>query len=190
MSLRSFATSLLLAAPLAACHTAPVANPRVTAVAKPAPAPVETPAPQPPAPIAPEVAAPIIEELIAEDPSCPMSVPETTVAFIETETGAALMFETSDVTEVRSRLDAIAFEHNKAGWTSDDGTVHASGGVQPIGEPTRLPVISTPSKATVETTGSGVRIDFAAEPGQLDRLRDEVRQQSIAMSGGRCSEPL
>lgn len=198
---RALIASLLFAAPLAACYNAPVAQRRVAKAEKPAPAPkltqVLVPSPEPvPVPVETEVAPTIVEDLIVEDTSCPMSVAETTVAVVETETGAALMFETAGVAEVQSRLDTIAMNHNKANqrpipdsedWGDRDDSIHASGGVsiEPSSHPLR---ITTPSQAVVETHGTGVRLVFTAEPQHIEQLREEIRAKAISMASGRCSD--
>jgi hypothetical protein len=193
----------LLLAPITACYAAPVAPRKVAKVEKPAPAPAPAPAPQPdPEPIAPEVAAPIVEELLPEDTRCPMAVEGTSVAFVETETGAALMFETPGVSEVQTRLEVIAMDHNKvhppgdagtavAGsedWGDRDDTIHASG-VATLQPSVRLPRVTTPSQATVEVNGTGVRLLYTAEPQLVEKLRDELRAQAIAMASGQCEAP-
>jgi hypothetical protein len=187
--IRSLILCLLLA-PLTACYAAPVAKPRVAKAEKPAPAP----APEP-APTNTELADPfaesavtedlITEEIVPEDPSCPMAVTGTSVAFLETETGAALVFETGDIAEVRTRLDAIAMDHNEANPSADATTVHASGGAT-YPKSTRVPRVTTPSQATVEITATGVRIFYTAEPQFIESLREELREQAITMAGGRC----
>ena len=182
-----------LLAPLAACYAAPVARPRVAEVEKPAPAPAPAPAPESTVladPFAEQMVSEelVTEEIVADDPTCPMSVAETTVAFLETETGAALVFETGAIDEVRSRVDTIAMDHNKThptGGAPDSGTVHASGGAT-YPPSTRVPRITTPSQATVELTGTGVRLFYTAEPQHIDALREELRAQAITMASGRC----
>ena len=49
----------------------------------------------------------------ADDPSCPVSVPGTSVNVEDTDTGAALVFVTTgDVAELRKRVTAMAQIHN------------------------------------------------------------------------------
>ena len=184
-------------APLTACYAAPVAKRRVAQAEKPAPAPA--PAPAPTAEPENALANPFAEEVVSEeiitedlvaadDPTCPMSVPETSVAFLETETGAALVFETGAIDEVRGRVDAIAMDHNKAhptGGAPDGATVHASGGAT-YPPSTRVPRVTTPSQATVELTGTAVKLTYTAEPQHIEALREELRVQAITMASGRC----
>lgn len=187
--IRSLILCMLLA-PLMACYAAPVARPRVAKAAKPAPAPPPAPAPASTVLADPFAEQMVVEELVAEDlapadPSCPMSIPGTSVAFLETETGAALVFETGDVAEVRARLDSIAMDHNKALPQDDATAVHASGGAT-YPASTKIPRVKTPSQATVELTATGVRLFYTAEPQFIDALREELAAQAITMASGRC----
>jgi len=197
----------LLVVLTAACTTAPSA-PRntVRVVEPPPPPPAEISVPEPmPAPIA-TASAPIVEELIPEDRECPVAVSGTTVAFVETEAGAALMFSTEQIAEVSARLDAIAGEHNAINdlppppsfdpvaaddddedWGDRDDTVHASGGARVNRATGTLPV-RTPSQARVEIFATGVRLIYTAEPTDLERLREELRRLAIAMATGQCPE--
>jgi hypothetical protein len=206
---RTLILASLLSA-IAACKTAPVARPKV---AKAPPPPAAAPAPK--AEVAPEPVSelvdpyemqPIEDELVAEepaDPSCPMSVADTTVAFVETERGAALMFETPTVAEVQTRLDAIAMDHNESQpprpipgtegsdeWGERDDTVLASGGVEPAAATARLPRVSTPSQATVEISSTGVRLSYRAEAEHVEALREELRAQAVILASGRCDESM
>ena len=199
---------LSLVVPAAACTVAPAGPRRTVAVEEPRPTPVAEPmpAPEPIAELEPEdqLANPFIEEELAlDEPSCPMTVPGTTVAFVETSTGAALSFETMDVAELKSKVDAIVVAHNDthhppelapeeevaAGETpEDDDPILASGGVRaaPADAEAILPV-TTPSEAFVEINGTGVRLVYVTEPEHLGALRDEIRGHALALAGGRCT---
>lgn len=67
----------------------------------------------------------------AADPSCPVTVPGTSVSVEDTNTGAALVFvTTSDVAEIRKRVATMAQMHNDhhgAMGAFSDGTAAESG---------------------------------------------------------------
>jgi hypothetical protein len=115
--------SLLSVSLLIACTHAPVAKRPTSQVAEPSPEPKRPLAPEDEladfperddavlTAVAPRPTVPpptmIEEELVEEeDPTCPMSVPGTTVAFVETSTGAMLLFEAAHPDEVQRRLEA------------------------------------------------------------------------------------
>ena len=202
---------LSLVAPAVACTVAPT-GPRRTTVAEPRPTPAAEPmpAPEPIAELEPEdqLANPfeedLAEDLALDDPSCPMTVPDTTVAFVETDTGAALSFETSDVAELKGKIDALVVAHNDTHHPPDlveaeeevaaageeperDDPILASGGVRaaPAGTEAILPV-TTPSEAFVEISGTGIRLVYVTQPEHLDALREEISGHAVVLAGGRC----
>lgn len=109
---------------------------------------------------------------VADDPSCPLLVPGTSLEVEETATGAALVFVTTgDPLAVRARAAKLAEMHN-----------------QRDGDPTSMGMMFSPgSTATATEAEGGARVELAAaQPDGVASLQKEVRDHATHMTGGSC----
>ena len=143
----------------------------------------------------------------ASDPSCPVTVPGTSVSVEDTSTGAALVFvTTSDVTELRKRVATMAQMHNDQhskmgplpdGATSDGGHAghdmggggeHAghdmSGGGSHAGHAGGM--IGVHSQAAASDVEGGAKIAFTASGADVGKLQGELRMHAQHLSSGSC----
>lgn len=123
---------------------------------------------------------------------CPVAVPGTQVAAVDTEGGVSLVFTTSsDPEELRRRVRAMADLHNQhhaggghagmmGGGTMGHGGMMGHGGAQATMPP--------PARATVEDVESGARLVLTpADEADLDALRAHVHEHAAEMQRtGRC----
>jgi hypothetical protein len=132
----------------------------------------------------------------AEDPSCPVAVPGTSVNVEDTETGAALAFVTTgDVAELRARVGRMAQMHNDAHGkmgplptgAEGGGHDHAAMGHDHEHAGHAGGMISVHSQAAVEEIEGGARIVYTAGPNDLGALRDELRMHAEHMAAGTCA---
>lgn len=92
----------------------------------------------------------------ADDPSCPIVVPGTSIAVEETPDGPAFVFVTTgDVAAVRTRAGALATMHN-----AHDGPPSALG-----------MMFSPKAKATKSDIEGGARVVFAGDPDVVESMR-------------------
>jgi hypothetical protein len=108
----------------------------------------------------------------ADDPSCPLVVPGTSLSVEDTEAGAAFVFVTTgDPLAVRSRAAALAEMHTK-----HDGPRTAFGMMFTQG-----------STATAMEIEGGARVEFAAAaPDQVASLQKELRMHAGHLTSGSC----
>jgi hypothetical protein len=108
----------------------------------------------------------------ADDPSCPLIVPGTSVSVEDTNDGAALVFVTTgDPLAVRARAAALAQMHNQ-----HDGPAKAMG-----------MMFSQGSTATATEIEGGARVEFAAaSPDQASAVQQELRMHASHLTGGSC----
>jgi mono/diheme cytochrome c family protein len=100
----------------------------------------------------------------ADDPSCPVTVPGTSVTAEDTDVGGALVFvTTSDAAEVRERVAAMAAMHN------EHHSVH--------------------SRASAEDIDGGARLVFTTTPDGVGKLQTELRAHARHLSSGTCEMP-
>jgi hypothetical protein len=96
----------------------------------------------------------------ADDPSCPIVVPGTTIAVEEAADGPAFVFVTTgDVAEVRKRAGALATMHNKRG-----GPDSALG-----------MMFSAKATATATDIEGGSRVVFAGDPEVVNSMRAHAK---------------
>ncbi len=147
----------------------------------------------------------------ADDPSCPVTVPGTTVTVEDTATGAAFLFVTTGDPElVRTRATALATMHNdmhRAMGALPDGTASTTavtagghhhhhpvaattdGTAAPAGPAMVMPMgqmISVHSQATVTAMEQGARIVFVSSPNDVAQLQNELRVHAQHLAGGTC----
>lgn len=92
----------------------------------------------------------------ADDPTCPIVVPGTSIAVEETAEGPAFVFVTTgDVAAVRTRAAALATMHN-----AHDGPSSALG-----------MMFSAKAKATTSDIEGGARVVFAGDPDVVESMR-------------------
>lgn len=143
------------------------------------------------------------------DPTCPVSVPGTTVTVEDTAIGAAFLFVTTGQPDhVRTRATALAKMHNdmhSAMGALPDGTASttavAAGGHhhhhQPAAATTNdsaapamaMPMgqmISVHSRATATDIEQGARVDFISSPNDVAQLQNELRVHAQHLVGGTC----
>ncbi len=109
------------------------------ACSSPARKPVEPPAPK-----------------AADDPSCPLVVPGTSIAVEETADGPSFVFVTTgDVAAVRMRAGTLATMHN-----AHDGAPSSLG-----------MMFSQKAKATKSDIEGGARVVFAGDPDVVESMR-------------------
>lgn len=96
----------------------------------------------------------------ADDPTCPIVVPGTSITVEEATEGPAFVFVTTgDVTEVRKRAAALAAMHNKRG-----GPDSALG-----------MMFSVKATATATDVEGGARVVFAGDPEVVDSMRAHAK---------------
>lgn len=108
----------------------------------------------------------------ADDPSCPLLVPGTSLSVEATATGAALVFVTTgDPLAVRARAAKLAEMHN-----------------QRDGDPSAMGMRFSPgSTATATEAEGGARVELAAaQPEGVASLQQEARDHATHMTGGSC----
>lgn len=108
----------------------------------------------------------------ADDPSCPLLVPGTSISVEDTQAGPALVFVTTgDVAAVRTRAGALAAMHNQG-----NGPATAFGAI--------FKVKSTASVAEIE---GGARVTFQpADPAGAGAVGDELRMHAQMLGAGSC----
>ena len=108
----------------------------------------------------------------ADDPSCPLLVPGTSISVEDTTNGAALLFVTTgDPLAVRARAAKLADMHNQR-----NGDAKAMG-----------MMFSQGSTATATEVDAGARVEFAApQPDGAAALQKELRGHASHMTGGSC----
>ena len=108
----------------------------------------------------------------ADDPSCPLLVPGTSISVEDTTNGAALVFVTTgDPLAVRARAAKLAEMHNER-----NGDAKAMG-----------MMFSQGSTATATEVDAGARVEFAApQPDGAAALQKELRGHASHMTGGSC----
>lgn len=149
-----------------------------------------------------------------DDPSCPVTVPGTSVSVEDTATGAALVFVTTgDVAAVRQRVAALAGMHNDhhgkmgplpdgsgggahAGHGGMDHGSHAAhgggghGGHGSAGDGEHAGhaggMIGVHSKAEVAEIDGGARVVLVAGPDDVAKLQSELRMHAEHLSSGTC----
>jgi hypothetical protein len=173
---------LALAAQTAACATA-----------RPSPGSAGAPAPAASAPGATAAGhaateAPPRQPGTAADMAaiCPVAVPGTVVATLDTPEGEALVFTTASgqVEELRRRVHAVAGMHNShhpaLSGTGTDPTGMPATDVQHPGAPPA-------ATATAEDVPEGARLVLkASNPGDVDRLRSSVRAHAQRLQREGC----
>ena len=151
----------------------------------------------------------------AADPSCPVTVPGTSVAVEDANTGAALVFvTTSDVAELRKRVATMAQMHNDhhgsmgplpdgsapegghAGHDMGAGGGHAghdSGGGHAGHDMSGGKhaghaggMIGVHSKAAASDVEGGATITFTANGAEVAKLQGELRMHAQHFSSGSC----
>ena len=147
----------------------------------------------------------------ADDPSCPVSVPGTSVTAEDTPTGAALVFVTTgDAAELRKRVAAMAAMHNEQHGAmgplpdgSEAGGGHAghdmsamqgsAGGGHDMSAMQNKAhaghaggMISVHSKATTADVQGGAKIAFTVASGDVAKMQTELRMHAQHLAGGSC----
>lgn len=119
-----------------------------------------------------QTTAPAARPMTADDPSCPLLVPGTSVSVEDTTNGAALVFVTTgDPLAVRARAAALAEMHTK-----HDGPPKAMGMMFTAG-----------STATATEVEGGARVEFAAaQPDGAAAIQNELRMHASHLTGGSC----
>jgi len=144
--------------------------------------------PAKPAPHGPGSAAPR-----ADDPTCPVLVPGTSVTVEDTDTGAAFVFvTTTDAAAVRTRARALAEAHNAhhakmvpaAGDGADPHAGHAMGSAGAKPTPMMGTMIGAHSTAEVTELPNGARVTFTAHDPAA--LQSELRMHAQHLSSGSC----
>lgn len=146
----------------------------------------------------------------AADPSCPVTVPGTSVSVEDTNTGAALVFvTTSDVAELRKRVATMAQMHNdhhgsmgplpdgsapdgsapdggRAGHNMGGGghAGHDMSGGKHAGHAGGM--IGVHSKAAASDVEGGAKIAFTANGADVAKLHGELRMHAQHFSSGSC----
>lgn len=121
--------------------------------------------------------------------SCPMLVPDVTVASAELDGGASLTFTTTEseqVDDLRSRVRAMAdhVEDRPSGGMGQGGMGQGGMG-HGRGTPSSAPMPS--ARAQVVEVPGGARVELRAiDPAEVDALRERVREHGQAMRAGSC----
>lgn len=112
------------------------------------------------------------EQAKADDPSCPLLVPGTSLSVEDTTGGAALVFVTTgDPLAVRARAAKLAEMH-----TQHNGPATAMGMMFTAG-----------STAIATEIEGGARVEFAAaQPDGAAALQKELRMHASHLTGGSC----
>ncbi|MDB4958878.1 MAG: hypothetical protein JWO36_6447 [Myxococcales bacterium] len=108
----------------------------------------------------------------ADDPTCPILVPGTSISVEDAPNGAAFVFVTTgNVADVRKRATALAAMHDK-----HDGPAEAMG-----------MMIASKARAAASDVPNGARVTFtAAKPEDAASVRDELRMHAHHLTGGTC----
>jgi hypothetical protein len=151
----------------------------------------------------------------AEDPSCPVAVPGTSVAVQEADGGVALVFTTTgDVADVRRRAREMARMHNEmhakmgplpTGDSAAGGHDHGSPDHGAAGAAPNTPagehgaqegggehgghaggVVQIHSHAVAEDIEGVARVVFHPAAEQMAALRDDLANHAQHLSAGRC----
>ncbi len=109
----------------------------------------------------------------ADDPTCPLVVPGTSLSVEDTTTGAALVFVTTgDAKAVRARAAAFAQMH-----TNHDGPPKALG-----------MMFSPTSTAAASEIEGGARVELTPNnPEDVAKLQSELRMHAGHLTGGSCA---
>lgn len=110
---------------------------------------------------------------VADDPSCPLVVPGTSISVEDTTMGAALVFVTTgDPLAVRARAAKLAEMHTK-----QDGPKGAMGMMFTAG-----------STATATEIEGGARVELtAAQPDGAAAIQKELRMHAGMLGPGSCA---
>jgi hypothetical protein len=152
---------------------------------------------------------PTAKPVATDDPSCPVSVPGTSVTVEDTAGGAALVFVTTgDTAELRKRVASMATMHNDhhgkmgplpdgkdagghaghdahAGHAGHGGGEHAGhGGGEHAGHAGGM--IGVHSKATSVEIESGAKLAFVAGAADVGKLQSELRMHAQHLASGTC----
>ena len=159
--------------------------------------------------------APLTASTRADDPSCPVGVPGTSVTVEDAPDGAALVFVTTgDVGDVRRRASEMASMHNDhhgsmgplpdgehagdghaghAGHTGHDVGGHAGHAAgQHAGHDTSKHaghaggMIGVHSKAATSEIDGGAKITFVANGPDVAKLQSELRRHAQHLATGTC----
>ena len=144
----------------------------------------------------------------ASDPSCPISVPGTSVSVEDAPGGAALVFVTTgDVADLRRRVAAMASMHNEhhqamgplpdgsagsshAGHGMSGHTGHGTGGGHGMSgaehEGHAGGMIGVHSKALASDVDGGARITFVANSADMAKLHSELSMHAQHLAAGTC----
>lgn len=142
----------------------------------------------------------------SDDPSCPVSVPGTSVTAEDTAGGAALVFVTTgDTAELRKRVAAMASMHNEqhaamgplpdgtdtggghAGHDMSGHAAHDMSGAKGGDHAGRAGgMIGVHSKATSEDVEGGAKIAFVANGDDVAKLQSELRMHAQHLASGSC----
>jgi hypothetical protein len=108
----------------------------------------------------------------ADDPTCPLLVPGTSLSVEDTAAGAALVFVTTgDAGAVRARAAAFADMHNK-----HEGPSGSLGMM--------FPATSTAAEKDID---GGARVELSAKnPDDVGKLQGELRMHAGHLTGGSC----
>jgi hypothetical protein len=150
------------------------------------------------------------------DPSCPVSVPGTSVTVEDTNTGAALVFVTTgDVAELRKRVAAMAKMHNDHHGSmgalpdgKDAGGGHAGHDMSKMGSGSMQghdmsnmgsgddmsqhaghagAMISVHSKAESADVERGAKLVLTVGAADVAKLQSELRMHAQHLSNGTCA---
>lgn len=130
--------------------------------------------------------------------ACPMAVPGTQLAAMDTQEGEALTFTTSPdrADELRARVRAMADVHNRhhaGGMQGMQGSMQhggmMGGGTGQAG-PGAMAMMPPPSRATVRDVEGGAQLVVTPnDPADLERLRSTIRMHADRMrQTGSCAE--
>jgi hypothetical protein len=119
---------------------------------------------------------------------CPMKVPGTTVASVDVDGGASLVFVTmGDVPELRDRVRAMAEMHNRrqagGGMMMGNKGPGEAGGSQGLTAGETMPAAT----ASADDVEGGARLVLVpTDPAQLKSLRAHTRMHADRMTRGEC----
>jgi hypothetical protein len=145
---------------------------------------------------APSAASPDGGAAMHMNAPCPMAVPGTQVAAVDTPEGVALVFTAGagGVDELRRRVAAMAEMHNQhhgkhGGMMGHAGMMMGSGGVADhpgMGDGEHGGTMAPPSSATVQPIDGGARILLTPLDGaNLTALRSHVHEHAERMQSSR-----
>ena len=146
---------------------------------------------------------PATKPVATDDPSCPVSVPGTSVTVEDTAGGAALVFVTTgDAADLRKRVAAMATMHNdhhgKMGPLPDGKDAGHAGHDMHAGHGSHAGhgggehadhaggMIGVHSKATSEQIESGAKLAFVASAADVGKLQSELRMHAQHLASGTC----